>query len=112
MDSPVGGGHKIARVGGANRSKLSPFNPAWYCSSGRAGLSQNAGTVDLCSTKLDVIWGERLWRSFVDLREVMEDTATSERIAATDPLRQFCRHDSVEGSDVAKKPNGPCARLR
>jgi hypothetical protein len=44
---------------------------------------------------LDETWrdeGERLWRSFVDLREVMEDTATSERIAATDPLRQFCRH--------------------
>jgi hypothetical protein len=44
---------------------------------------------------LDETWrdeSERLWRSFVNLRQMMEDTATSERIAATDPLRQFCRH--------------------
>jgi len=44
---------------------------------------------------LDETWrdvGERLWRSFVLLRERMEDTNTSDRLDAFDPLRQFCRH--------------------
>jgi hypothetical protein len=35
---------------------------------------------------------ERLWHSFVLLRETVEDSNTSDRLDATDPLRQFCRH--------------------
>lgn len=35
---------------------------------------------------------ERLWRSFVDLRQVVEDTGISDRIDSSDALRQFCRH--------------------
>jgi hypothetical protein len=44
---------------------------------------------------LDETWrdeSERLWRSFVLLRETVEDTNTSDRLEAVDPLRQFCRH--------------------
>lgn len=44
---------------------------------------------------LDETWrdeSERLWRSFVDLRATVEDTNISDRLGATDPLRQFCRH--------------------
>jgi cell division FtsZ-interacting protein ZapD len=44
---------------------------------------------------LDEDWqttAERLWRSFVDLRQVVEDTDVSDRLEASDALRQFCRH--------------------
>lgn len=35
---------------------------------------------------------ERFWRSFVLLRQAVENSQTSDRIEATDPLCQFCRH--------------------
>ncbi|MGV0788873.1 hypothetical protein ABQF33_18355 [Mycolicibacterium sp. XJ2] len=44
---------------------------------------------------LDEDWrttAERLWRSFVDLRQVVEDTKVDDRISSSDALRQFCRH--------------------
>lgn len=57
---------------------------------------------------LDETWhttAERLWRSFVTLRQVIEDTAVNDRIEASDALRQFCRHafelkDWLENSDI------------
>lgn len=53
------------------------------------------GTRGYSCQMLDETWrdeGERLWRSFVDLRATVEDTNISDRLEATDPLRQFCRH--------------------
>lgn len=44
---------------------------------------------------LDEDWksiAERLWRSFVQLRQVVEDTNVGDRIDSSDFLRQFCRH--------------------
>jgi hypothetical protein len=44
---------------------------------------------------LDEDWkttAERLWRSFVELRQVVEDTNVSDGIDSSDVLRQFCRH--------------------
>lgn len=46
-----------------------------------------------------------LWRSFVTLSQVIEDAAVTDRIDASDALRQFCRHsfelrDWLVGSDV------------
>jgi hypothetical protein len=57
---------------------------------------------------LDETWhttAERLWRSFVTLRQVIEDTAVEDRIDASDALRQFCRHafelrDWLVNSDI------------
>jgi hypothetical protein len=50
---------------------------------------------------LDESWQtkyERLWRSFVKLREVVEDTNTGEAIEARNALTQFCR-DAFELRD-------------
>jgi hypothetical protein len=50
---------------------------------------------------LDETWQtkyERLWRSFVKLREVVEDTNTGEAIEARNALTQFCR-DAYELRD-------------
>lgn len=57
---------------------------------------------------LDETWQttyERLWRSFVMLREVVEDTREADHIGARNALIQFCRHafelrDWLLASDV------------
>jgi hypothetical protein len=57
---------------------------------------------------LDETWQttyERLWRSFVQLREVVEDTRESDHIEARSTLIQFCRfafelRDWILASDV------------
>lgn len=50
---------------------------------------------NICVRSLDKNWRDEShcpWRSFVDLRATVEDTNISDRLEATDTLRQFCRH--------------------
>jgi hypothetical protein len=59
---------------------------------------------------------ERLWRSFVKLRQVAEDTGVSDRIDASDALRQFCRHafelrDWLTASDIDQSAKDAVSQL-
>ena len=59
---------------------------------------------------------ERLWRSFVRLRQVVEDTNVNDRIDSSDVLRQFCRHafelrDWLLASDIDQSAKDTVSQL-